>query len=263
MNLPKNSFRFTFFLLPFTLLLSGCIFSKPQSEVIRPKVEVPVNTVPVSERVYTTIDFNSGKFPTGREVTISVADHKGASAIEYELEVQAGSSIQSGIGSIDTKNESKPFTKNILLGSCSAGGACSYYQDVKGGTLLIGFTGSSMGNLKGEWSYTMSGNDGKLSSRDGKFQLDAQKLKGTYAIISQTMGLPESADGNILAGPYHVASTASASGDMNLTVHLSDASPKAKLLFWDGKAYKTLTSSTSGKTLTAKITSLGTYLVTN
>lgn len=263
MNLLKNFFRFTFYLLPFTFFLSGCIFGKPKPEVVRPKVEEPVNTVPVSERVYTTIDFHNGKFPIGREVTVAIADGKGASAIEYELEAQAGTSVQSGIGAIETKDTAKPIQKNILLGSCSAGGACSYYQDVKGGALILRFIGSPIGNLKGEWSYQAPGSDGKLSSRDAKFQLDAPKLKDAFAIIGQTMGLPKSISSDVLAGPYHIASTASAAGEISLTIHLSDESAKAKLLFWDGKAYKTITNSVSGKTLTAKITSLGTYLVTN
>lgn len=247
-----------------SLFFSSCIFAKPKPQIVRPKVEEPVNTVPVSERIYTTIEINkSSKFPLGKEVIVAIADNKGASKIEYELESQAGTTIQSGIGSIDVKSEQKPYQKNILLGSCSAGGACSYYQDVTGGTLLLRFIDSSIGNLKGEWSYIMPGNDGKLSSRDAKFQLDAPKLKDAFTIVSQTMGLPKSTGGDILAGPYHIASTAPTTGDMNATIHLSDESPKAKLLFWDGSKYKTLTSTTIGKTLTAKISTSGTYLVTN
>jgi hypothetical protein len=244
-------------------LLSGCIFGKPQQNIVRPKVEEPVNTIPVSERVYATIDVNkNSKFPLGKEVTVSVFDNKGASKIEYELEAQAGSSVQSGLGSIDPTNEQKPYRKNILLGSCSAGGACSYYQDVKGGTFLLRFVGSSIGNLKGEWSYAAPGNDGKLSSRDAKFQLDAPKLKDAYTIISQTMGVPKST-GDILAGPYYISTTVSSVSEMSLTVHLSEESEKAKLLFWDGSKYKTISSSTSGKTLTAKISAVGTYLATD
>lgn len=259
----KHIFRFTLFLLPFAFFLSGCAFGKTQPAIVRPKVEEPVNTVPVSERIYTTIDFNkSSKFPTGREVTITITDNKGASQIGYELEAQAGTSVQSGIGSIDTKNVQKPYEKNVLLGSCSAGGACSYYQDVKGGALILRFIGSSIGNLKGEWSYAVPGNDGKLSSRDAKFQLDAPKLKDAYTIISQTMGVPQPTSSDILAGPYHIASTASAMGDISVTIHLSEDSPKATLLFWDGVKYQTLKSSLSGKTLTAKISISGTYLVT-
>lgn len=254
-----------------SLFFASCVFGKPQQNIVRPKVEEPANTVPVSERVYATIDVNkNSKFPLGKEVTVSVFDNKGASKIEYELEAQAGSSVQSGLGSIDPTSEQKPYRKNILLGSCSAGGACSYYQEVKGGTFLLRFVGSPIGNLKGEWSYTAPGNDGKLSSRDGKFQLDAPKLKDAYTIISQTMGLPaslaggsKSTSGDILAGPYYISTTASSTGEMGLTVHLSDESTKAKLLFWDGKTYKTITSSTAGKTLTAKITAVGTYLVTH
>lgn len=259
MKLPKIIFT-SVFLLTIPFLLTGC--GKKQTPVVtRPKIEEPVNTVPIEERVYTTLGIlKDGQKPLGKELNLTVVDAKGAETIEYSLEYQAGTSVQGGVGTIFSNKEKAPYEVSILLGSCSAGGACSYHEGIKGGTLLLRFRGSPVGNLKGEWSYYAPNNDGKYSSRDGKFQLDASDLKNGYTVISQTMGLPRATNGEILAGPYHMDSTAKIKMDTSLTMRLNDETDKVKLLFWDGKSYKTIASKVDGKTLTATINSLGTYL---
>ena len=258
----KRSLFFVFCFLFFAFFLSGCIKKKVETPAPRPKIQEVVNTVPLSERVYATLSFaSSSNFPLGRELTLTVADSKSASLIEYELEYQAGTLVQAGLGSISTKDNKPPYSKDILLGSCSAGGACSYHEDVKGGTLLLRFKGSPVGNLKGEWNYYAPGNDGKLSSRDAKFQLDAPKLKKAFVVVSQTLGLPKIVEGDVLAGPYHLASTAGVAGEMELTMRLVEETPTAKLLFWNGSSYQPVKHNLEGKTATATISSAGTYLV--
>lgn len=259
----KRSLFLTSYFLLFTLLLSGCSNKKTEKPVERPKIQETVNTVPVEKRPYSVLSFSdSGRFPVGRELKLEIADGKNATSIEYELEYQAGTLVQAGVGSINPKGEKLPFRRDILLGSCSAGGACSYSEDVKGGTLLLRFKGSDIGSLKGEWNFYYPGNDGKLASRDAKFQLEAPKLKNSYAIISQTLGLPPKISGEVISGPYHLETTADKTGEMQLTMRLNDESASAVLWIWNGRELQKIPAEISGKTLTAKITSSGTYLVT-
>lgn len=228
----------------------------------RPKVQEAVNTVPLAERVYATLAFaKESSHPTGRELTVTVAQAKGAGKIEYELEYQAGTLVQAGLGSITPAEEEVPYKRDILLGSCSAGGACSYHQDVLGGTLLLRFKDSAAGNLKGEWNFYEPGNDGKFGSRDAKFQIEAGKLKNAFVIISQTLGLPKSVEGEVVAGPYHVETTATATGEMAATIRLAKEG-KATLWHWDGGMYREIPAEVEGKTVTAKLREAGTYLVT-
>lgn len=236
---------------------------KPEPAVReRPKVQEAVNTAPLAERVYATLTFASeSSHPVGRELTLTVAEAKGAGKIEYELEYQAGTLVQAGLGSITPKDEEAPYRRNILLGSCSAGGACSYSRDVKGGTLLLRFKDSAVGNLKGDWNFYEPGNDGKFGSRDAKFQIEAGKLKNAFVIISQTLGLPKNVDGEIVAGPYHVETTATATGEITATIRLAKEGA-AVLWYWDDRMYREIPASVSGKTLTAKLGETGTYLVT-
>lgn len=260
--MKRSLFLASYFLL-FTLLLSGCINNKTVPPVKeRPKIQETVNTVPVEKRPYSVLSFSdSGRFAVGRELKLEIADGKNATSIEYELEYQAGTLVQAGVGSINPKGEKLPLSRDILLGSCSAGGACSYSEDVKGGTLVLRFKGSEIGNLKGEWNFYGPRNDGKLASRDAKFQLDAPKLKNSYAIIAQTLGLPPKVSGEVIAGPYHLETTADKTGEMQLTMRLNDESASAVLWMWNGKELQKIPAEISGKTLSAKVNSSGTYLV--
>ncbi len=254
----------TLCLLLSTLLLAGCFKKAALPQKSRPTINEPVNTVPISDRVYTTLTVKrDGKKPLGKELVLSIADSKGATLIEYDVEVQSGTTIQGDGGEIDPKKGQKPFGVDLFLGTCSAGGACSYYKDIKGGSIVLRFNGSSVGALKGEWSYAEPSNDGVLSSRDGKFQLSAPKLKQGFVIIGHTIGLPKPIDGEVLAGPYNIDTTATPFGDGALTIHLTgDDVSKATLWMWDGSNYQKPKSTLSGKTLTATISAPGTYLVT-
>ena len=259
--MKRSLFLISYFLV-LSFFLSGCLKKKVDKPVERPKVQEAVNTAPLAERVYATLAFAAeSRHPVGRELTLAVAEAKGASKIEYELEYQAGTLVQAGLGSITPADEEAPYRRDILLGSCSAGGACSYHQDVLGGTLLLRFKDSATGNLKGEWNFYEPGNDGKFGSRDAKFQLESAKLKNSFVIISQTLGLPKLVEGDVLAGPYHVETTASSVGEMAAMVRLAKEGV-AVLWHWDGKTYKEVSRSTAGKTLTAKLKETGTYLVT-
>ena len=257
----KPSLFFVFCFLFLSLFFSGCLKKKIDKPPERPKVQETVNTAALAERVYATLAFAAeGRHPVGRKLTLAVAEAKGANKIEYELEYQAGTLVQAGLGSITPAEEEAPFKRDILLGSCSAGGACSYHKDVLGGTLLLRFKDSPVGNLKGEWNFYEPGNDGKFSSRDGKFQLEGLKLKNAFVIISQTLGLPKPVDGEVVAGPYHLETTASSVGEPAATIRLAKEG-EAKLWHWDGKTYREIPSLVDGKTLTAKLKESGTYLV--
>lgn len=258
----KRPLFLTAYFLFFSLLLSGCINTTAPPVKDRPKIQETVNTVPVEKRPYSVLSFSdSGRFPVGRELKLEITDGKNATSIEYELEYQAGTLVQAGVGSINPKGEKLPLTRNILLGSCSAGGACSYNEDVKGGTLILRFKGSEIGNLKGEWNFYGPRNDGKLASRDAKFQLEAPGLKNSYVLISQTLGLPPKISGEVIAGPYHLEATSDKAGEMQLTMRLNEESSSAVLWMWNGKELQEIPAEISGKTLSAKVNSSGTYLV--
>jgi hypothetical protein len=141
------------------LLVGGGIFAytrrastasdkSKQDQPKKKKVSEPINVISQSDRPYIQLIPMS----SGRNITISMIElKKPATSVEYELEYQAGELLQGAFGSIELG--SLPANKDILFGSCSAGGACTYHTDVRGGTLLTKYSGPENYALKQEWKY--------------------------------------------------------------------------------------------------------------
>lgn len=240
--------------------------TKPQE--ISKKIPEAVNTVPVSDRPYVTLEPTQSKHPAGTEVQITVHTVTlNSTEAEYELEYQAGSLLQGAFGSMDFTFEKPPVSKVLLLGTCSAGGKCDYNQDVTGGTLLLRLSGGDQKfAVKGEWSYQlMSERQGQFSSRDSKFRVDVGE-KGLpasqYVVVMQTMGLPDQVDGEILVGPYFISAGSAKIKSAEASFRLSETVESAQLLSWSGSKWVEIDSEIKDQTLTADIDTLGTFLVT-
>lgn len=247
-------------------LIRSRLNSSPQT---KNKIAEAVNTVPVSDRPYVTLEPTvGGKHPAGTEVDITVHTVTlGSREAKYELEYQAGSLLQGAFGSLDFTEEPPPVTKTLLLGTCSAGGKCDYNQDVVGGTLLLRLSGGQQKfAVKGEWSYQQMGErEGEFSSRDSKFRLsmsDTALPAAAYVIITQTMGLPEAVEGTILAGPYHVAASSTPKPqDYKVEIRLNEDSQSATLLGWTGSRWQEFDSEVAEKVLIAPVEDLTTFVV--
>lgn len=250
------------------LSLTGCA-KKPVPSSPPKTSNQPINTVDIADRPYVTLAPTiGGRHPAGQEITLTLHNVTlGATSVEYELEYQAGTLLQGAFGTIDLTKELPPVSKDLLFGSCSTGGKCAYHKDVSGGTLTLRFKGGSQNfNLKSEWNLqTMSDRQGKFSSRDGKFQIDTGKSglsAGALVVMIQTMGLPKSVSGDILAGPYAIfTNNQKLSGTAQLTLRLNQDVTSAKLLGWDGQAWKEYKATLADKTLTASIDKLTTFVV--
>lgn len=119
--------------------------------------EEPGNTLPVSQRyekVEKGIKVEVQRVKDGRRVDFLVTEIPAKyKTIEYEFSYQTGSGgLQGGIGSPSAiKNNS--YQKEILLGTCSAGGACTYDEGVEKIKFTIFFsTGSEKRYLEKEFS---------------------------------------------------------------------------------------------------------------
>ena len=250
--------------------IGGFFLLKGRSKAPEPnkKITEAVNLVQVSDRPYVTLSPASGKHPAGTEVEITIHNTTlGSTEADYELEYQAGSLLQGAFGSADFAIDPPPVSKTILLGTCSAGGKCDYNKDVVGGTLLLRLEGGEQTfAVKGEWTYQlMSEREGEFSSRDSKFRVDIGTSglpSSAYVIVMETMGLPEEVEGEILAGPYHIAAASKPSfKSAELTVRLSEPTESAQLLGWTGSKWEEIDSDLAEKTLTAQIESFTTFVI--
>ena len=276
---PKKSLPIIFIVLGVVgiILILGFILFRPRAEkqLPKPKIAEAVNTVPTSDRPYVTLEpGDSGgdnpehkDHPIGTEVLLKVYTVTlNAAEAEYELEYQAGSLLQAAIGTMSLTSEQLPIYRNMLLGSCSAGGKCDYNKDVSGGTLLLRLSGGSQKfAVKGEWTYQLMGErEGKFSSRDSKFRVDVGSAglpSSTYVIIMQTMGLPEAPEGEIVAGPYHISVGKVSVKSAEVSVRVPEEATDAKLLGWTGSDWKEYKSIVSDQTLTATVDSFTTFVV--
>lgn len=223
----------------------------------KPKLSLPENVIPVSERPYVTLQPT-----TGREVMIEIGEvKKKAESVDFELEYSAGDKEEAAIGSMNIAG-SPPYKKTILLGSQSGGGKVTYHSGVTGGRLALTFYDENY-KLSNEWSYIDNTKPKTgFSSRDAKFQLDSAKLLNSspYVIVYNNPGLPAEVKGNLLAGPYSVSTIgALPQGKVNLIMRLSEEKP-ATIMGWTGSEWKSFTTTTDGKSATTSVDLLATYV---
>jgi hypothetical protein len=222
------------------------------------KLTLPTNVIAVADRPYLSIE----PLADGHNVEIVIHDlKKDAEEMEYELEYQAGTLLQGAFGSLDVS--SLPATAKILLGSCSAGGACTYHEDVKGGTLLTRYLGGSEPYaLKSDWKYIDNADrETKHSSKDAKFQLDGKSLgQQRYLVITNSPGYPKDVPGEVVSEIYSLKASGSLSGKTELIMRANEEG-ELKIAAWNGSKWTTYEGEIDGKMITATVDLVELYLV--
>lgn len=222
------------------------------------KISEPVNQIAVSERPYIQILPQAD----GRNLILQVnSTPKPAESAEYELEYQAGTLLQGAFGLIEL--ESMPGTAKILLGSCSAGGACTYHTDVKGGSLVLKFSGPENYALKQDWRYfdNWGNKETEFSSKDAKFQLTSKELaKQRFIVIYNSPGYPEGLTGTVVSEPYSLTSSSAMTGKAEVTMRAAEEGA-LKIMGYDGKTWKSFETKVDGKSATATVDLMELYVV--
>jgi len=233
--------------------------ANPEPETTQKKrISEPVNVIPVSERPYMSID----PLADGHNVNITIHSlNKPAQSAEYELEYQAGSLLQGAFGSLTMGT--LPQSTKILMGSCSAGGACTYHEDVQGGTLLVRFDGEEVYALKSDWKYldNLAKND-QISSRDAKFQLSSPSLtKQRFIIVYNSPGYPQAPQGEVVSDVYALSTPGVLNGVGELTMRANFDSPDLKIAGWNGQTWQYFSGQVEDKMITAEVDLLELYTV--
>lgn len=244
----------------------GAVFAlrTPKEEPVveeKPKksrISEPTNIIPVEERPYLKIM----PLADGRNVEIVVESlKKPATDVDYELEYQAGSLLQGAFGAINIA--SLPAKTKILFGSCSAGGACTYHEDVQGGNLLTRFSGADETYaLKSDWRYfDNKAKETEFSSKDAKFQITSPALANVrYLVIFNTAGYPEGLKGDVLSEPYSLTASSNLAGKATLTMRANEEG-ELKIAGWDGKTWQEFEGVVDGKMIEAEVELMELYVV--
>lgn len=226
----------------------------PAQKIVRP----PVNQIPISERPYVTL----APSQNGRNIQITLYDVKlPAKEAEYEIEYETGDLVQGAYGVIDVNDI--PYTEDILLGSCSAGGKCTYHENVTGGELFLMFSGENEYALENGWAFIEnSASETAFSSRDSKFRLQGEGLTTSdYLIIYNTPGLPKNVENALLSAPYSVFSSSPVNGEVEIAIRMSEEREQATILGWDGEEWIELDTTVENKMAAATAPLFEAYVV--
>ena len=232
-----------------SFILGGCFRKKQATAEPAPSpiVQEKFNTIDITERPYLTL------VPTnnGRSVTLTLHKMgKSASKGEFEVEYQSGTLLQGFGGRLNL--EELPDVQEYLLGSCSAGGKCSYSENVTGGALTLRFTADEKFALKNEWSFLENKQKSDtLTSRDAKFTLQGKGVASvTHWTVLQTPGYPAAVE-KPLSLPYAVGALKTPKGDMKVSIRLTEDVTAAQIMGWDGKAWKPLKTTVADRVASA------------
>ncbi len=222
------------------------------------KVEEPVNVIPVAERPYVQIS----PVADGRNIELLVKSlNKPATSAEYELEYQSGTLLQGAFGLLELSQV--PAKETILLGSCSAGGKCTYHEDVKGGSLKLTFDGAERYAVKSDWRYfENTAKETAFSSKDAKFQIESKSFATQpYVVIYNSPGYPEGVEG-VVSESYSLAVSKTITGTATLTIR-AEQEGNLQIMGWNGSEWQSFESTVDGKMVSAEVDLMELYVVKN
>lgn len=235
--------------------LRGGEAESPQEEIV--KIPEKFNEIPIEERPYVHLapTTESGK-RVGSSLKMIVYElKKPAAKGEYELEYQSGTLLQGAFGRLNLNSLPNDKDQPIFLGSCSAGGKCSYHEEVSGGAVILRFEDDAKNEfaLKNEWSYIDNSEKADLfSSRDAKFTMTGAGLvRVSHAVILVPPGYPANPEQKVLSLPYAVGTLPAVTGNVEVSIRLNEDVAEATILGWDGEAWVELETTVADKVATA------------
>lgn len=227
----------------------------------RQLITQPVNIIDVAQRPYITLVPRND----GREIALAVVSlNKPATEVEFELEYNAGNMIQGAFGSIDLTTGSGEY--DVLLGSCSAGGTCSFHEDVTGGDATLNFIGDDDYAVKINWRLQEAARaQGQYGTSDQRFQVEGSNIfnRSAFVIVSETSGPPSPVEGELLAGPYGIfpSNGIGVTDEVTVNIRLAEEVESATILGWDGSDWVELETTVDGRTATTTGLAYSTYVV--
>lgn len=228
----------------------------PEKPTEKRRITEPVNDIPVAQRPYMKIEPQA----TGHHINLIIENLvKPAQEMEYELEYQSGSLLQGAFGLI--KLSVFPVEEEIMLGSCSAGGACTYHKDIKGGSLLMRFSGEDKYVLKTDWRY-YDNVEATVSSRNAKFQLESEDLAGyRYLIVFNSPGAPQGLEAKLKSDVYVISTSRELGGSGTLTIRAGEEAEKLSIYGYNGQDWIQFEATVEGKQVTAQVDLMEAYVV--
>ena len=245
------------------VLFSGCKLGKAKDEqkpVAESTPKPKVNLIDIKERPYVSLQ----PLQSRNELQFVISNlPKKASSVEVILEYDRNKGVLDAV----LKNFSLPaipYADKLFMGSKSSGGHITFHEDVIGGTLTLNFTGPENYSVQVPWRYDdTQPHYTQVATADQKFQMVLDKpFRTPKIVIMQSPGLPSPVDGTLVAGPYLIRGVGPLPVmDAKLTIHLPQTEEGYKLMGFNGQKWQQFDSVLEGRTLTATVPLVETYVV--
>lgn len=227
------------------LLLSGCQKKNDTSleDQESAGARLVINQLDQDKRPFTILS----QHPTGKLLALFLANTSSIKQVTIDLEYLSGDLLKGARSTLKAPIED-PYAKSFLLGSCSAGGKCSFDRDLISGSLKLKLTvegESDIHVLKGDYSFV----NGETTTTDGRITYTPGG-RSTREILLNTLGLPEKLEGSIELYPVAITSTSS-----NLIKGELEFRKKgiSKVMIYDGSTYKEMNATISEDTVTVTL----------
>jgi hypothetical protein len=211
----------------FSVLLAGCGAKKTDDPSANVEQRQLINVQAIKDRPYVAI------FPHATNKLITMLfDKKGdIKNISTEIEYLSGNALKGARSSINSSTF--PYSQAFLLGSCSAGGKCSFDTEITTGTLKTKFElGSEIHVLKS--NYVFIGKEIQSTS-DLKLTFKPEgKLKNNL-VLSGNHGYIGDINGEVAVEPASILSSGPDVIKGTLSIAASNVS---KAWVYDGSGYK-------------------------
>ncbi len=214
-------------------------FLKPKTKSVSetPSKRQIINALPFKDRPFIALFPHS----TNKLITLMV-DKRPASDLTVDIEYLSGNALKGGRTSISAAAPS-PYTQAFLLGSCSAGGKCSFDTDITTGTIKTKLeVNDELHLLKSNYIFV----DGDTATSDQKLKFSPTSKSTAGLIIGQTHGFLGSIEQEVAQEPVAITSTKKDKITGTLTIYAPDAT---SALLYDGTVYKPLPAKKEGSNL--------------
>jgi hypothetical protein len=198
-----------FLILLVVILISGFLFFKlkdksSDSDSIEAQesagARLVINQLDQGKRPFVVLS----QHPSGKLLAFYLQNTPNINGITVDLEYLSGDLLKGAKSTLKAPIED-PYAKAFLLGSCSAGGKCSFDKDLISGSLKLKLSvegESDIHVLKGDYSFV----DNETTTTDGRVTYTPSG-KTSNEILLNTLGLPEKIEGDIELYPIAITTT--------------------------------------------------------
>lgn len=214
------------------ILLSGCQKKSNDSKSLEDQqaagTRLVINQLDQNRRPFTVLSQHS----SGKLLAFYLENTSNIKGATVDLEYLSGDLLK-GVKSTLESPIKDPYAQSFLLGSCSAGGKCSFDRDLISGSLKLKLKidgESDIHVLKGDYSFV----NGETTTTDGRVTYSPQG-NSTGQILMNTLGLPKKLESKLELYPIAITTINNQPIKGELTIKKKGIK---KVLLYNGSEFK-------------------------